>query len=103
MPKVNGNGDAYQNWNSAQASATPKMIFAVMPPGLRAPVSAFATSSCSASGALSISVAMRGLPLRQCNDNGAKSPSPRRLRGRRDAAILPRVPPGHHLIQPFSR
>ena len=34
MPKVNGSGDAYQSWNSAQASATPKMIFAVDAAGL---------------------------------------------------------------------
>ena len=32
---ANGSGDAYQVWNSAHASATPKMTFAVTPGGLR--------------------------------------------------------------------
>ena len=62
MPNVNGSGDAYQSWNSAHASATAKISFAVKPAGLRAPVSTLATSSCSASGAFSMSVAMPVLP-----------------------------------------
>jgi hypothetical protein len=61
-PKTNGSGDAYQSWNSAQASETVKMIWAVTPVGLRAPVSVSATSCCSASGAFSMSVAMAARP-----------------------------------------
>ena len=75
-PNVNGSGDAYQNWNSAQASATLKMTLAGMPTGFRAPVSTLATSSCSASGAFSISVAILVPPRLPSKQTGAKSPPP---------------------------
>ncbi len=96
-PKVNGSGEAYQSWKSAHASATVKISFAVRPTGLRAPVSALATSSCSASGAFSISVAMLAPSYGQTR--GAKSPSPLACFRVRAAS---RSLPDPHLIQPFS-
>ena len=80
-PNANGSGEAYQSWNSAQASETVKMIWAVTPVGLRPPVSASATSCCSASGAFSMSVAIT-------SDRAGRRPGPLSL--------------FVHLIQPFS-
>ena len=100
MPKVNGSGDAYQNWNSAHASATVKITLAVTPAGFRAPVSALATSSCSASGAFSMSVAMPDPPRLPSKQTGAKSPPPPVC----SSSVGPSSEPlGRHLIQPFSR
>jgi hypothetical protein len=42
---ANGSGDAYHVWNSAHASAAPKITFAVKPTGFAPPVSTSATSS----------------------------------------------------------
>ena len=116
MPKVNGSGEAYQNWNSAHASATVKITLAVTPAGFRAPVSALATSSCSASGAFSMSVAMPVTSRRGClPNNGAWSGARRRVRRSLRTLALPSIPvqrtargpsPGgsvRYLIQPFSR
>jgi hypothetical protein len=61
---VKGSGDAYQSWNSAQASDTVNSSAAVAPVGFRPPVSESATSFCSASGAFSMSVAMLSLSVR---------------------------------------
>jgi hypothetical protein len=47
-PRAKGSGDAYQSWNSAQAMETPKIVRPAAPRAWRAPVSALATSSCSA-------------------------------------------------------
>ena len=71
-PKVKGSGDAYQSWNSAQASDTAKMMPAVTPVGWRPPVSVSATSFCRASGAFSMSVAMRAV-LGVIEKKGAKT------------------------------
>src|SRR5688572_30554918 len=49
QPKLNGNGDAYQSWNSDQPTATAKISLPTAPPTLRPPVSASATS-CWSSG-----------------------------------------------------
>ncbi len=51
-----GSGEAYQSWNSAQASAVPKISCLAKPAGSRRPVSTSATSSCNAAGAFSMSV-----------------------------------------------
>ena len=99
MPKVNGSGDAYQNWNSAHASATVKITLAVTPAGFRAPVSALATSSCSASGAFSMSVAMRVPPAMRSNGRGEVASAP----GRSPVVGPVSEAAGRHLIQPFSR
>ena len=85
-PKVKGSGEAYQSWNSAQASDTAKITVAATPVGLRAPVSASATSCCSASGAFSMSVAMRVLSEERASRGFARIAS--------QLAV--------YLIQPFS-
>ena len=76
MPSAKGSGEAYQSWNSAQASDTAKIRPAVSPRGLRPPVSLSATSCCRASGAFSMSVAMRRRSLcRKTKGEAAASPS----------------------------
>ena len=89
--RMKGSGDAYHSWNSAQASAVPKISCLAKPVGSRRPVSTSATSSCSSAEAFSMSVAMV-LLLR--NKKGAKP----WLRPRVIALAHGRT----YLIQPFS-
>ncbi len=49
-PTMKGSGEAYQSWNSDQATATTVMARAVKPDGLRPPVSASATSCSRSTG-----------------------------------------------------
>ncbi len=43
QPNSNGSGEAYQSWNSDQATATAKISLPAMPPASRPPRSASAT------------------------------------------------------------
>src|SRR5262245_6381881 len=49
-PSMKGSGEAYQSWNSDQAIATSMIALAAMPPGLRPPTSASATSRSRSTG-----------------------------------------------------
>ncbi len=93
-PSAKGSGEAYQYWNSAQASATANSRCLTRPRGWRPPVSESATSCCRASGALSISEAMvRSFKNAKRGEAAGLRPWGRSMAGAGAAA---------YLIQPFS-